>query len=559
MGFLLRTAIRANGCRIRRSFDRATHDPQSAQTELLLDIIRSNQDTEYGREHGFSQITTPEAFASSVGINTFADLSAYVERMQKGETNVLTRDQPVLFNVTSGTTDKPKYVPISSRGMAARSDRSRQWLCRALRDHPTFLDHSILCITGAAVEGTTESGIPYGSASGMMYESLPRVLRGSFALPFQLSDVTDYDVRYYVMARFALEREVSFLVTPNPTTLIRLAEIGIHYQDEIIRSIRDGVLCTDWPFERNEGDSRILDVLGARLRPNRRRAAALELVIRQHGKLVPSACWKHLTLIGCWLGGSIGFQASRLTEYFGEDVALRDLGYLASEGSLTVPCDDNTPAGVLALHNNYYEFVPSGESTAACARPLLCHELETGKQYKIILTNRDGLYRYDIHDIIETHGFYNRTPLIAFVRKGDDMINITGEKLHVNQLTEAFERLKAAHDLSIKQFRVIPNHADLRHELLLDVGKGVSEDSLRDVVLPFVDRYLSAANIEYAAKRKSKRLRAPCAHVMDDSWAEAVRQRFLSAGHRDAQYKWRAVEEEISNLDAQHIVYTVTT
>ena len=45
----------------------------------------------------------------------------------------------------------------------------------------------------------------------------------------------------------------------------------------------------------------------------------------------------------------------------------------------------------------------------------------------------------------------------------------------------------------------------------------------------------------------------------DENRLEAVRQRFLAAGHRDAQYKWRAVEEGISDLDAHHIVYTITT
>lgn len=558
MGILLRTAMRVRGRRVQRAFDRASRDPQSAQTSLLLAIVRTNKDTEYGREHGFAHITTTEEFSNSVAISTFADLSAYFERMQAGETNVLTRSQPVLFNVTSGTTDKPKYLPMTPEGMAASADRSRQWLYRALLDHPTCLDQAIVCITGAAIEGSTESGIPYGSASGMMYESLPRVLHGSFALPFKLLSITDYDVRYYVMARFVLGREVSLLITPNPTTLVRLAETGIRYQDEIIEAIRDGVICTDWPFEVGEGDSCILNELAARLRPDPRRAAVLEQVVKLRGRLLPSACWKNLALIGCWLGGSIGFQAQRLSEYFGENIPLRDLGYLASEGSMTIPCADNTSAGILALQNNYYEFVPYGESEADVGRPLQCHELEEGKQYKIFLTNRNGLYRYDIHDIVEVRGFHNRTPLITFVRKGDDMLNITGEKLHVNQLMAAFEKLQAAHGLSVKQFRVVPNHSDLHYELLVDIGDSVSEEMVRDTLIPFVDHCLCETNIEYASKRKSGRLHAPRTHIMSDSWAEAVHQRFIADGRRDAQYKWRSVEDQVTELDEEHIVRSVS-
>ncbi len=558
MGQLLKTAMWLKGGLIQRSFDRATRNPQAAQTMLLADILRENQGTQYGREYGFSRISTPNMFAMAVPISTFANLSPYVERMKKGERNILTHAQPVLFNVTSGTTDKPKYVPVTGKGMALVADTSHQWLYRALRDHPTFANHSIVCISGASIEGHTESGIPYGSASGMIYESLPRMLHRSFALPFLLSRIRDYDLRYQVMVRIALGREVSFIVTPNPTTLIRLAETGIQHQEEIIRSIRDGLLPNAWSGRTSPEDSRILGMINARLRPNRSKARLLEQVIQQHGKLLPFACWKELKLIGCWLGGSIGFQVDKLAAYYGHDAPKRDVGYLSSEGSLTIPYEDNTPAGILALHNNYYEFIPVDSTHATDTRPLQCHELEDGKQYKIILTSRNGLYRYDIHDIIEVRGFHNSTPLIAFVRKGDDMLNITGEKLHINHLIEAFRRLKVAHGLSVTQFRIVPNYKDLRHELLVHFGSEVPQEFLRDTVLPLIDKSLSGANIEYDGKRKSKRLNPPCLHVMDDSWTDDVNRCSIESGYRDVQYKWRTIVTEISDVDTRHIQYTTT-
>jgi len=558
MGKLFKTATWIKGGLIQRCFDRATRDPQAAQTMLLSDILKRNQGTQYGQEHGFSQIGTPNTFAKAVSLNTFRDLSPYVERMKQGERNILTSDQPVLFNLTSGTTDKPKYVPVTKHGMSLTADRSHQWLYRALHDHPSFLDYSIICMSGASIEGKTESGIPYGSASGMMYESLPRVLHRSFALPFLLSEIKNYDLRYCVMARIALENEASFVVTPNPTTLIKLAETGIQYQEDIIRSIRDGVLSCARPFEGNEEDSRILDTISAALRPNRQRANCLEQVIQQHDRLVPSACWKKLKLIGCWLGGTIGLQADKLAPYFGQDVPKRDIGYLASEGCITVPYEDDTAAGILAIHNSYYEFLPADESSTTNAQALQCHELEDGKQYKIILTNGDGLYRYDIHDVIEVCGFYNRTPVIAFVRKGDEMLNITGEKLHVNHFVEALRTLKVAHDLSVTQFRAVPNHGDLRHEILIRLGSEESHEFLRDTVLLQIDKSLSEGNIEYDAKRKSKRLNPPCIHVMDESWVDDVRKSFMESGHRDVQYKWRAIAAEMSDVDARHIQHTIT-
>jgi hypothetical protein len=553
---LFKSAIRLSGALKQRAFERATRDPRGAQAALLADILQRNRETEYGREHHFAGIDTPRAFAEAVPANSFEALSPYVERMKQGEQNVLTSDALVMFSVTSGTTTAPKYVPMTKRGLTLVARRSHQWLYRALRDHPAFLDGSTLCISGAAIEGRTASGVPFGSASGMMYESLPRVLHRTFALPFALSAIEDCDLRYYAMARFAIERDVSFLVTPNPTTMIRLAETFVQHQERIIRSIHDGVVGGAGLFGMDGDDSRNLDTVEPRLRPNPTRAADLEEVMQQHGKLLPSACWD-LKLIGCWLGGSIGFQADRLALYFGDDVPKRDIGYLASEGCMTIPYEDNTPAGILALPNNYYEFVPVEEESER-GKALQSHELEVGRQYRVLLTNYNGLYRYDIDDIVEVCGFYNSTPVIAFVRKGEDILNITGEKLHVNHFIHAFGRLKQDAGIVVRQFKVVPNQKELRYDVLLEFEDDVAPGVLQVSVLPEIDRYLAEANIEYAAKRNSSRLNAPRLHVMEGAWTESVRASFAAARRRDVQYKWRPFASEVSHVDARHIRYSVT-
>ncbi len=554
MGQLLKSAIWIKGGRIKRSFDRATTDPQAAQLALLRNLLQQNQATQYGQMHQFSRITTCEEYADAVPINTFLDLAPSIERMKTGERNVLTADQPVLFNMTSGTTAEPKYVPITRHDLSLTANRSHQWLYRALNDHPKILDGAFVCIVGAATEGFTESGIPYGSASGMMYESLPRALRRAFAIPFMLSSIKDYKLRYYAIARLALEKEVSFVVTPNPTTLLKMAETGIRHQEEIVRAIWDGVLFHS--FETNPEERVIVNRMTHHLRPNRKRAAELEKVIEDHGSLVPDACWKHLKLIGCWLGGSIGYQADRLDSYFG-NIPKRDLGYVASEGCMTIPDQDNNPAGILALHNNFYEFIPYEESAPQRQRPLLCSELEVGKQYRIILTNHSGLYRYDIDDIVEVRGFTNRTPMIAFVQKGADILNITGEKLHANHVMEAFRSLAAAFDLKVSHYRCVPNPAKLRYEILIRLESEVRRDDLQSAVLPQLDDTLSALNIEYAGKRKSGRLNAPCLHMMDATWAADVIQSTVPSRRGDVQYKWRVMAAAMSDIDARHIQYTI--
>ena len=78
---------------------------------------------------------------------------------------------------------------------------------------------------------------------------------------------------------------------------------------------------------------------------------------------------------------------------------------------MSIPMEDNTPAGVLDIEANFYEFIPadeidrgaSGETSPTLPGDLTClraDELEKGGQYYILLTNYAGLYRYHIGDLV---------------------------------------------------------------------------------------------------------------------------------------------------------------
>ena len=554
---MLKMLTRLKGGAVHRSLERATRDPQRAQTALLLEILAANRNSQYGRAHSFHTITDAATFAGAVPVCTYADLAPCVEKMKEGKADILTAGRPLAFNVTSGTTDEPKFLPVTRRGLAAAADLSALWLYRALQDHPRLLNGALLCVAGVAVEGRTRAGTPYGSASGVIRTSLPRVLRRSLVLPMDLCGIKDYELRYRLTARLAVERDVSFAATPSPATLTRIAEAAIRHQEDIVRSVHDGV-ATGRPAARvGSRAARILKSIDARVKPNRSRARFLERVIDLHGRLLPAACWPRLRLIGCWLGGSIGFLAGRLSEYYGQTVPRRDLGYLASEGSMAVPCEDGTPSGIPALRSCYFEFVPAGEEATPEARTLGCHELEQGAQYKVLLTNWNGLYRYDIDDVVEVTGFHNKTPMIAFVRKGPDMVNIMGEKVHVNHLLEALRVLREAHGVRVRQCRALPNCEASRHELLVVIDSDLPKALLHHTVLPAIDRSLSESNMEYEAKRESGRLMPPCIHVMGPGWEEEVRRHWRRTGGRDIQGKWRMVVSGMSEADRKHIQCTV--
>ncbi|HLD49898.1 MAG TPA: GH3 auxin-responsive promoter family protein, partial [bacterium] len=176
----------------------------------------------------------------------------------------------------------------------------------------------------------------------------------------------------------------------------------------------------------------------------------------------------------------------------------------------------------------------------------------------VLLTTTSGLYRYDINDIVEVTGFYHKTPLICFIRKGRDMTNITGEKMHANHFLFAIDETRRQFSLSVEQFRVMPDFEAGRYAIYMELNvDNIADEILKNQIIPLIDESLSKVNVEYAEKRKSKRLKLPCLHLMRRGWAEEECKKFMQMGKRDIQYKWRVLCPEPTIEDTEAIVKTI--
>lgn len=316
MSSLLAFGVRAREWRPDVRFERATTDPARAQARCLESILGPNAETSFGREHGFGTIQGWPDYRRQVPIRDYEAFRPYVQRMERGEADVLTAEPLLQFAATSGTTAEPKLIPVTARWRAETAALTRLWLYRARRDHNRALDHRLLTVVGRSVEGRTARGVPFGAMSGILQEASPRIARGHLAVPSAIARVEDPDIRYLLIARLALAGSISAIVTPNPTTLLRLAETAAAHADDIVRSVHDGTLGVPKSALDGPGSPPIaaLGPVRAALRPDPRRARVLDGVISAHGRLWPRHCWPDLALIGCWLGGSAGVHAHRLAE-----------------------------------------------------------------------------------------------------------------------------------------------------------------------------------------------------------------------------------------------------
>jgi len=515
-----------------RSFDRLTENPRQAQEDFLLRLIRRNRATAFGRDHVFDKIRSVDDYFHQVPLADYERHRPYVEMIKNGNLSALTSAAPFMFTVTSGTTGEPKLIPVTKASLRINARRTKIWYYRALLDHPRFLRGKLLGVVSPAVEGHTPGGLPYGSASGQTYQTSPWWVKRAYAVPYEVSEIENYDAKYYVVMRLAIEQDVSFLATPNPSTIMKLTETADVFKDAIVRDIRDGSISN-----RFEVSPEIRDKLSARVAPNAARAHELERLIHARGALRPHDYWPGLQLIGCWKGGTVGGQLKKFDRWFRPETPVRDLGYLASEAHISLPIADAASEGILAVDANFYEFVPENEMSAANPRTLMCHELQEGAAYYIILTTSAGLYRYDINDVVKVTGFYRKTPVIEFLRKGRDVTSLTGEKVHVNQIVKALEEAQRLSGIEVRHYRAVADDERTGYGFMVEIEGSFPNEAALALFLDQLDNQLSILNVEYAQKRNSKRLSRPYLCVMQPGWFNRKYRSNIQAAVRDSQFK----------------------
>jgi hypothetical protein len=518
-----------------RHFNALCRTPVQAQERLLRQILETNADTEFGRRHGFGGITTFRDFQERVPIASYEDLEPYITAEMDGRPNQLTKEPPVLFTTTSGTTGNRKYIPMTREGKRAKSHLTWLWFCGLYRDHPGIVGGRILSVVSPEVEGHAPSGVPIGAESGHGYRTMPGPVKSMYTAPYPVFAVEDYEAKYYTLLRLAAGQNISCIATVNPSTVVLLGDRLAQHTEPIIRDVRDGSLSSEFSVPQDLRDS-------LHLKPDPERARHLERAAAAGGGLLrPGLTWPELAAVGCWKGGTVGAYLAKFDTLFPQRPPVRDFGYYATELRGSVPLSDQGDAGVIAVGTNVLEFHPAEEDRAPQGRELLrLEQLEPGQRYFVYVTNDSGLYRYDMNDIVEVAGHYGQTPLIRFIQKGKGVVSFTGEKLYEVQVIAAIEAALAA---MRGRYHFITAVAELvegttpRLVFLTEFDNPVAEED-GSALVDRLDAALGDQNDEYRTKRKSLRYGAPIIRIVRSGEYDRYRRRMVETGQRaDGQFK----------------------
>lgn len=541
--------VKRKGAHLERELDRQLVDLAKSQQELLLKIIQDNSNTDFGLEHSFSEIRSVEDFQEKVPVLDYEKLRPYIEKQDQTGKPVLLSKNPSFYAVTSGTTGKPKFIPVHDNALKAHKSCTNLFISNLLKERPKMFEGKVLAIVSPAIEGYMEaSGLPFGSTSGHMYEGMSPIVRRKYIVPAAVFAVEDYDLKYQTILRLALqERNITFLSTANPSTIAKLLSLIPQHIDQMIEDIERGSYS-----EMDRLDHRSQSAMVEHLKPQPKRAEELRRLKSENAKIRIRDLWPNLQAIGTWMGGSSSIFLEQLSGQFPEKALLRDLGYLSSEFRGSVPIQSGTNAGVPTFWNGFYEFAEQGEWDDGKKNFFGLHQLQDKKNYYIFITTDYGLYRYNMNDIVQVDGFYKTAPMIRFIQKGKGVTSITGEKLYESQVIQAVSVLEKEMGVDSEFYMMSCSPEEARYTLYYELSPKVKDCKIQaegassleacQLFQMRLDEILGEINIEYHAKRKSGRVHPLRLVILKRGTYETFKRYFLSQGQREGQFKIVALQ-----------------
>jgi hypothetical protein len=426
--------------------------PVAFQEETFLKLINTAKKTEFGKQHHFDKITSFYDFQHFVPIRNYEQFIPYINRILKGEKNLLWPEPIKWFAKSSGTTSKSKFIPVSNSALKDCHFKGGKdifiFYANQVLDTKVF-DGKSLSIGGSHQINEINNKSFYGDLSAVLIQNMP----------------------------FWAE----FFRTPTLKTalmnnwLVKLDKIIQETYNENIVSIA-GV--PSWTL-----------VLLQKLMETKQVDTVLEL-------------WPNLEL---FIHGGISFGPYR--NRFNQIIPANTMHYLetynASEGFFAIQNDLSKSDLLLMLdYGIFYEFVPINELNNEYPKTLTIGEVEKSTNYALVISTNSGLWRYLIGDTVQFTSLYPHK--IKITGRTKYYLNVFGEEIMIHNTDEAIAKACEITQASVNDYTVAPifmtNTTKGRHQWLIEFSV-LPQDIMEFTTI--LDNVLQECNSDYEAKRKN--------------------------------------------------------
>ncbi len=413
-----------------RRFTSGVTKVREAQERVLADILRTNQDTLYGREFDFAGIDSAEEFRARVPLVDYEQIAERIELIMQGRADILFPGKPVCLQPTSGTTSDGKNIPFTSMLQKQFRAAVLPWFSDLYKHEPSLADGPwYWSLSPLAMQETvTRAGVTIGFPDDPAYlgDDIGDLLRGCFAVPSEVVQVDDPVTARKLSLAFLLQSESLALVSVwNPSFFSLLLSSWDDNQTEIAEALSSGVL----PCKAELPDALYTNLQAVFGRVSVGRAGAVTNLLGEGEILdclsaVSGQLWPKLKVLSCWVDADAKAAALRLGSRFPK-ARIQPKGLIATEGVVTIPLMA-ADYPVLAVHSHFYEFSPLDQPQVT----LTADQLAEGAMYRVVLTTGGGLYRYRLGDVVKVRGLFGEAPMLEFMGRGHGVSDHYGEKLH---------------------------------------------------------------------------------------------------------------------------------
>jgi len=427
--------------------------PHDVQREWLKKLLQSARDTEWGQRHEFKSVTSPDIFRERLPLVDYEALKPYINRLKKGEQNILWPTDIKWFAKSSGTTaDKSKFIPVSEEALEeCHFKGGKDLLSIYCNNHP---DTNLFSGKAIGMGGThqivevPEQSIYYqGDLSAILMQNLPFWVEFLRTPNLSIALMDEWEAKIEKMARETMNHDVTNISgVPSWTLLLARRVLEITGKEHLLEV---------WPnFE-------LFIHGGVSFLPYR----------EQFKKLFPSSRMHYLET------------------------------YNASEGFFAIQDRENADDLLLMLdYGIYYEFIEVGELTRDYPPAISLDEVRTGTNYALVITTNAGLWRYMIGDTIQ---FTSVNPYrIKITGRTSSYINAFGEELIVDNAEKALAIACKRCRCNIIDYTAAPVYIDENqrgaHEWLIEFETPPAEMAFFTEIF---DNALKSLNSDYEAKR----------------------------------------------------------